>query len=94
MASDKLRIHKKPKLSAPRILLGFSGWMDGGEVSTGTVKYLIEKLEAQRFADIEPEGFFKSGIREGTEKPWLARVGHKACNAANEIYHFDAELLA
>ena len=58
MASNKLRIHKKPKLNTPRILLGFSGWMDGGEVSTGTVKCLIEKLGAQRFADIEPEGFY------------------------------------
>jgi proteasome assembly chaperone (PAC2) family protein len=58
MAFDKLRIHKKPKLNTPRILLGFSGWMDGGEVSTGTVKYLTEKLGAQRFAEIEPEGFY------------------------------------
>jgi hypothetical protein len=40
------------------------------------------------------EGFFKPGIRNGAEKPWLAGVGHKAGNAAYEIYHFDAELLA
>ena len=58
MASDKLRIYKKPKLSSPRILLGFSGWMDGGKVSTGTIKCLIEKLGAQRFAEIGPEGFY------------------------------------
>ena len=38
MASDKLNIYNKPKLCNPRLLLGFSGWMDGGEVSTGTVK--------------------------------------------------------
>jgi len=58
MASDKLHIYKRPKLSNPRILLGFTGWMDGGEVSTGTVKCLIDKLEAQSFAEIEPEGFY------------------------------------
>jgi proteasome assembly chaperone (PAC2) family protein len=58
MASDKLRIYDKPELADPRILLGFSGWMDGGDVSTGSVKCLIEKLGARRFAEIEPEGFY------------------------------------
>jgi len=41
-----------------RLLLGLSGWMDGGGVSTGTIKYLIEKLHAQKFAEINPEGFY------------------------------------
>lgn len=58
MASDKLDIYKRPKLNNPRLLLGFTGWMDGGEVSTGTVRCLIEKLGAERFAEIEPEGFY------------------------------------
>jgi proteasome assembly chaperone (PAC2) family protein len=58
MAPEKLHIFERPKLSNPRILLGFSGWMDGGEVSTGTVKYLIDKLGAQKFAEIEPEEFY------------------------------------
>lgn len=57
MATDKLKIWKRPKLLNPRLLLGLSGWMDGGEVSTGTIKYLIEKLAAENFAEIEPEGF-------------------------------------
>jgi proteasome assembly chaperone (PAC2) family protein len=58
MASDKLKMYKKPKLHKPRLLLGFSGWMDGGEVSTGTVQCLVEKLGAEKFAEIEPEGFY------------------------------------
>ena len=58
MAFDKLKIYKRPKLRNPRMLLGFSGWMDGGEVSTGTVKCIIDKLGAQSFAEIEPEGFY------------------------------------
>jgi len=58
MASDKLKMYKKPQLRNPRLLLGFSGWMDGGEVSTGTVKCLIDKLDTQRFAEIEPKGFY------------------------------------
>ena len=58
MVCDKLHIFKRPKLNGARLLLGFSGWMDGGEVSTGTVKYLIEKLGAERFAEIDAEAFY------------------------------------
>ena len=58
MTSDKLGIYKRPKFSNPRLLLGFSGWMDGGKVSTGTVKCLIDKLSAEKFAEIEPTGFY------------------------------------
>jgi proteasome assembly chaperone (PAC2) family protein len=58
MVSDKLRIYKRPKLDSPRLLLGFSGWMDGGEVSTGTVKCFVEKLGAEKLAEIESEGFY------------------------------------
>ena len=58
MASDKLRIYKRPAMSSARLLLGFSGWMDGGEVSTGTIQYLIEKLDAEKLAEIDPEGFY------------------------------------
>jgi proteasome assembly chaperone (PAC2) family protein len=58
MASDKLKIYKGANLREPRLLLGFSGWMDGGDVSTGTIKCLIEKLAAERFAEIKPEGFY------------------------------------
>lgn len=58
MTSEKLSIYKRPKFSNPRLLLGFSGWMDGGEVSTGTVKCLIDKLGAEKFAEIEPTGFY------------------------------------
>ena len=58
MASDKLRMYKTPKFRNPRLLMGFSGWMDGGDVSTGTVKGLIDKLDAEKFAEIDAEGFY------------------------------------
>jgi proteasome assembly chaperone (PAC2) family protein len=32
--------------------------MDGGDVSTATVKCFVDKLGAQKFAEIEPEGFY------------------------------------
>lgn len=51
-------IYETPKLKKPHMVLGFSGWMDGGEVSTGTVEYLKTKLKAKKFAEITPENFY------------------------------------
>ncbi len=59
MKSENLHIFKKPSFNAPpKVLLGFEGWMDGGDVSTGTVNYFISKLKATEFASIEPDGFY------------------------------------
>ncbi|MCJ7729758.1 MAG: PAC2 family protein [Sedimentisphaerales bacterium] len=58
MNTKKLKIEREPRLSKPRLVMGLSGWMDGGDVSTGTIKFLREKLGAEQFAHIEPEGFY------------------------------------
>jgi len=34
------------------MVCGISGWVDGGEAATGSVRYLIRKLEASIFADM------------------------------------------
>jgi len=49
---------KKPKLRHPHMVCGISGWVDGGEASTGSVRYLVRKLKAKRFAEI-PIGKFQ-----------------------------------
>ncbi len=38
--------------------MGFSGWMDGGSVSTDTIRYLRDKLKAKKFAEIDPKEFY------------------------------------
>jgi len=58
MATERLRIHESPDLREPRLVLGFSGWMDGGEVSTGTLGYLARLLVTKPLAEISPEGFY------------------------------------
>lgn len=57
MPCDRLTIHAPPKLSDGRMILAFSGWMDGGNVSTGTVEWLGQTLEARKVAEIDPENF-------------------------------------
>ena len=39
------------------MVCGISGWVDGGEAATGSVKYLIRKLKARRFAKIPSDKF-------------------------------------
>ena len=86
MASDKLNIYKKPKLRNPRLILGFSGWMDGGEVSTGTVKCLIDKLGAQKFAEIDPKGFYIYSFPGSMEITALFRPHTQIKNGVIESY--------
>jgi proteasome assembly chaperone (PAC2) family protein len=58
MAWDRLRVYGGGEFRNPRLLMGLSGWMDGGEVSTGTIKVLADKLHAGRIAEIDHQGFF------------------------------------
>ena len=58
MAKHVVKILEQPVLRSPRMVMGFSGWMDGGDASTGTVKYLTEKFNARELAEIDPERFY------------------------------------
>ncbi len=40
------------------MIIGLSGWMDGGDVSTGTIDWLRRSLHARPVARIQPERFF------------------------------------
>jgi proteasome assembly chaperone (PAC2) family protein len=56
--SDLLRLRHRPALDQATLVLAFTGWMDGGDVSTGTVRRLVDLLGAREFADIDPEPFY------------------------------------
>ena len=56
--SQILQIQSCPKLDRATLVLAFSGWMDGGDVSTGTVKRLVHLLDAEQIAEIDHEPFY------------------------------------
>jgi proteasome assembly chaperone (PAC2) family protein len=59
MPAKALQVEKDmPKLKDAPMLLAFTGWMDGGQVSTGTVRNLLDNLDAPKIASIDPEPFF------------------------------------
>ncbi len=51
-------LREYPRLKQATLVLAFSGWMDGGDVSTGTVSRLVNLVDAKAFADIDPEPFY------------------------------------
>lgn len=55
---DALNIFHEIELSAPSLLMGFNGWMDGGDVSTGTMEYIRVRLGLLPIAEIIPDGFY------------------------------------
>jgi proteasome assembly chaperone (PAC2) family protein len=48
----------EPKLKKSTLIMGFNGWMDGGDVSTGSMEYLKLKLNAIPFASLNENGFY------------------------------------
>jgi len=55
---DELIVHEWPEAESPTLVVGLTGWMDGGHVSTGALGWLRERLEATRFAEIDPMDFY------------------------------------
>jgi predicted ATP-grasp superfamily ATP-dependent carboligase len=57
-ADDLVRLSAIPTLQEATLVLSFGGWMDGGDVSTGTVRRLIQLINAREIAEINPEPFY------------------------------------
>ncbi|PCJ66216.1 MAG: hypothetical protein COA73_01190 [Candidatus Hydrogenedentota bacterium] len=58
MDNQHLSITRHPQLQRPSMFLGFSGWMDGGEVSTGTVGFFAKETRADVLGEIIPDDFY------------------------------------
>lgn len=88
MESNGLQIYEKPELSHPRLLLGFTGWMDGGEVSSGTVQWMIDTMGAKFFADIEPENYYIYNLPGMMEVATLLRPHTRITKGLIEAFEF------
>jgi proteasome assembly chaperone (PAC2) family protein len=47
-----------PQLENATLLLALTGWMDGGDVSTGSVRAIMGRREVRQVARIEPDDFY------------------------------------
>src|SRR3972149_6418801 len=57
MESDELRLSERPALEHPVLIAAFRGWNDGGQGATLAGGFLARLWDAERFAEIDPEGF-------------------------------------
>ena len=56
--ADELRFLSRPALTDPVLIAAFRGWNDGGQGASLAGGFLGRAWEAERFAEIDPEGFF------------------------------------
>lgn len=50
---------KKPKLKRPLLIAGFDGWPNAGNIASDTLNFLMDGLSAEKFAEIDPDPFYK-----------------------------------
>ena len=55
---NALSIEQIPELNDPVLIVAFAGWNDAGSAATHATQFLIKRLQAQRFATIDPEEFY------------------------------------
>src|SRR5919198_1212324 len=55
---EELRVVARPTLRSPVLISAFRGWNDGGQGASLAGGYLAKTWESERFAEIDPEGFF------------------------------------
>jgi proteasome assembly chaperone (PAC2) family protein len=61
---DPLRIHARPdRVRRPVLILAFGGWNDAAEAATTAARYLAAGLQAEKFAEIDPEEFYHFGLQ-------------------------------
>jgi proteasome assembly chaperone (PAC2) family protein len=56
--ADELRLHRRPELDRPVLIAAFRGWNDGAQAASLAAGYLAKTWGADRFAEVDPEGFF------------------------------------
>ena len=55
---DALHFEHMPTLRRPYLLMTYDGWSNAARVATAAGRFLVEHLQAERFAWIDPEEFY------------------------------------
>jgi proteasome assembly chaperone (PAC2) family protein len=59
MSSSGIHIKELPHLKNPMLVAGFDGWGNALNISNGMAAYLIQRLKAEKFADLDPDIFYR-----------------------------------
>ncbi len=75
-----LELEEAPQLGGGAMLLGFSGWMDGAEVSTGSIEYIASAVNAQPIGRLRAEDLYILNVPGSMEITSLFRPPAKIEN--------------
>jgi predicted ATP-grasp superfamily ATP-dependent carboligase len=53
-----LTIEELPTLTTPALVVAFAGWNDAGGAATHATQFLVNRMQARRFASLDPEEFY------------------------------------
>lgn len=56
--AEFVRCSSLPELRSPVLIVALEGWNDAGDAASTTAHHLIDRWNAELFADIDPEEFF------------------------------------
>jgi len=59
MNTAGIHIKELPQLNKPVLIAGFDGWGNALNISNGMAAYLIRRFEAKKFADLDPDTFYR-----------------------------------
>jgi len=83
-------MHRTPPAKLPTMVLALAGWPDAAESATTVVKYLVRKLKATKFADIDPDEFYEFSLNRPQTKI-NARGEREIVWQANNFYFYSPE---
>src|SRR5262245_19285704 len=56
--SRYVRWSDRPRLDRPIVIAAFEGWNDAGDAATTAARFLRDAIDAEPFAEIDPEEFY------------------------------------
>jgi proteasome assembly chaperone (PAC2) family protein len=59
MFEEAIQIKHLPELRNPLFIAGFDGWGNALDISRGMAEYLIRRLNAEKFGEINPDFFYR-----------------------------------
>lgn len=87
---DGLIRHETPEKKFPTMIVAFAGWPDAAEAATRAIRYMVRKLPAKKFAEIDPEEFYDfTVVRPHTR---VNRRGERTIRwPHNDFYYYSPE---
>ena len=87
---DGLIEHEVPQSNLPTMLVAFAGWPDAAEAATRAMRFLVRKLRARKFAEIDPENFYDfTHVRPHSR---VNRRGERVTRwPQNDFYHYSPD---